>query len=93
MTERQTAYDIVKKHGGRWTGRGGYIPTPGHSASDRGTFVRDRDDGRGVYVRCYNGNWKDVRDQLGIGENAPMSAQERRRAVFYAALAGLPARA
>lgn len=54
---------ITRALGGSWCGHYGVIPTPGHSAKDRGTQVRDGDNGD-VVVKCFNGDWRQTKDEL-----------------------------
>jgi len=75
------AHDLARQHGGEWRGDHAAIPTPGHSRRDRGTIIRDRADGAGVLVHCFNADWRSVRDALGLtAEQArPMTSAERKR--------------
>ncbi|WP_313393553.1 AAA family ATPase [Sphingobium yanoikuyae] len=50
------AQDITKRFNGQWHGNYGSFPTPGHSAGDRGTTVRDAPGAPdGVLINCFNG--------------------------------------
>lgn len=75
------AHQITRAHGGDWHGDSGAIPTPGHSPRDRGTIIRDRADGSGVLVHCFNADWRSVRDALGLTakQARPMTSAERKR--------------
>lgn len=55
------AQDITHAFNGDWRGNQGFIPTPGHSAKDRGTTVRDTSDGDVVF-HSFNGDWREIRD-------------------------------
>lgn len=57
------AQDITQHFNGDWRGNQGFISTPGHSARDRGTTVRDTDDG-GVAFHSFNGgDWRALKDE------------------------------
>lgn len=76
------ALAITRERGGDWRGEYGVIPTPGHSKHDRGTIVRDRADGRGVYLYSFNHpDHRSLRTQLNLTETeaAPMTAAERKQ--------------
>lgn len=57
------AQDITRHFRGDWRGSYGLIPTPGHSAKDRGTKVCDTDDGDVVFNSFNGGDWREVRDE------------------------------
>lgn len=59
------AQDITRAFNGDWRGNQGFIPTPGHSAKDRGTTVRDTGDGDVVFHSFNAGpdDWKQIKDQ------------------------------
>lgn len=76
------ALDVTRQHGGDWRGDYGVIPTPGHSNRDRGTIVRDRSDGRGVYLYSFNhDDHRALRTHLGLTDEqaAPLTSAERRQ--------------
>lgn len=58
------AQDITRHYQGDWHGNQGNIPTPGHGPLDRGTTVKDTDDGD-VLVHSHNGaGWQEIKDQF-----------------------------
>lgn len=58
------AQDITRAFNGDWHGSYGTIPTPGHSPKDRGTTVRDNDNGDDVVLSSFNGgDWKAIKDE------------------------------
>ncbi|MCC4251210.1 AAA family ATPase [Sphingobium naphthae] len=57
------AQDITKHFNGDWRGNQGFIPTPGHSAKDRGTTVRDTDDGDVAFHSFNGGDWRALKDE------------------------------
>lgn len=57
------AQDITRAFNGDWRGNQGFIPTPGHSAKDRGTTVRDTDDGDVVFNSFNGGDWRTLKDE------------------------------
>ncbi|CAN5349838.1 hypothetical protein BH10PSE12_BH10PSE12_18900 [soil metagenome] len=57
------AQNITKHFGGDWRGNEGFIPTPGHSAKDRGTTVRDADNGDVVFHSFNGADWRDLKDE------------------------------
>lgn len=58
------AQNITRHFRGEWHGSYGAFPTPGHSASDRGTTVKDIADGDVVFA-CHNGecDWQALKDE------------------------------
>jgi phage/plasmid primase-like uncharacterized protein len=74
------AKEITAANGGRWCGSYGVMPTPGHSKKDNGTRIWDGRDGR-VLIHCHNGDWRDVRDALGLGQDEAeeLTKEERRK--------------
>ena len=60
-----TAQEITRAFNGEWRGNQGFIPTPGHSAKDRGTTVRDTENGDVVFHSFNAGpdDWKQIKDQ------------------------------
>ena len=61
-----TAQEITRAFNGEWRGNQGFIPTPGHSAKDRGTTVRDTENGDVVFHSFNAGpdDWKQIKDCL-----------------------------
>ncbi|WIA57633.1 AAA family ATPase [Sphingobium sp. WTD-1] len=57
------AQDITRHFNGDWRRDQGFIPTPGNSAKDRGTTVRDTDDGDVVFHSFNGGDWKAIKDE------------------------------
>ena len=58
-----TAEKITRYYGGDWHGNYGSIPTPGHGKSDRGTTVRDGENGD-VVIHTFNGRddtWRELK--------------------------------
>ena len=55
------AQSITQHFRGEWHGNYGTIPTPGHSGKDRGTTVKDSDDGEVVF-HSFNGSGDEFRD-------------------------------
>ncbi|MDZ7895442.1 MAG: AAA family ATPase [Sphingobium sp.] len=55
------AQNITRHFNGTWHGSYGTIPTPGHSGKDRGTTVKDGEDGE-VLFHSFNGNGDEFRD-------------------------------
>jgi hypothetical protein len=72
---------ITRAYGGEWHGSYGTIPTPGHSAKDRGTTVRDADDGD-VLFNSFNGaDWRDLKDECrrrGLLDDKSHNGADRR---------------
>jgi DNA primase len=58
-----SAERITRAFGGDWHGDHGAIPTPGHSAKDRGTTVRDGDDGDIFFYSFNGGDWRVLKDE------------------------------
>ena len=73
------AAELVERHGGTWRGTFGHIPTPGHPAHDKGTTIRDRSDGKGIIVHCFNGDWREVRRALGLTNDNPAPDADARK--------------
>ncbi len=57
------AQDITRHFKGDWRGNQGFIPTPGHTAGDRGTTVRDGDNGDVIFHSFNEGDWKAIKDE------------------------------
>lgn len=57
------AAEITRAFGGDWRGRYGVIPTPGHSKRDRGTRVRDGDNGDVIFDSFNGGDWRAMKDE------------------------------
>lgn len=57
------AQDITRAFNGDWRGDQGFIPTPGHSVRDRGSTVRDSDDGDVVFHSFNGGDWRALKDE------------------------------
>jgi hypothetical protein len=57
------AEEITRAFGGDWHGDWGTIPTPGHSTKDRGTTVRDADDGDVVFNSFNGADWRELKDE------------------------------
>lgn len=60
-----TAQSITQAYGGDWHGSYGLIPSPGHSAKDRGTRVSDKADAPdGILFQSFNGgDWRALKDE------------------------------
>lgn len=81
------AENITRAYRGTWANGQGLIPTPGHSAKDRGTTVRDTPDGDVVFHSFNGGDWRALKDEcrtrglLPEREVSPQNAaQPNRRA-------------
>lgn len=79
------AENITRAWKGEWHGSYGTVPTPGHSAKDRGTTVKDADDGRDVVFSSFNGgDWRALKDRARneglLPEFEPSGANDRRSA-------------
>lgn len=57
------AETITRAYNGDWHGNWGSIPTPGHSKRDRGTTVRDGDDGDVLFNSFNGGDWRALKDE------------------------------
>ena len=57
------AQDITRAFNGDWRGDQGFIPTPGHSLRDRGSTVRDGDDGDVIFHSFNGGDWRALKDE------------------------------
>lgn len=57
------AREITRAFNGDWRGDQGFIPTPGHSDRDRGSTVRDSDDGDVVFHSFNGGDWRELKDE------------------------------
>jgi len=54
---------ITRAYNGEWHGDYGAIPTPGHSKRDRGTTVRDGEDGDVLFNSFNGGDWRALKDE------------------------------
>ena len=57
-----TAQDITRAYAGDWHGTYGTIPSPGHSRRDRGTTVKDGDNGEVLFNSFNGGDWRQLKD-------------------------------
>lgn len=57
------AQRITKEFGGNWHGHFGMIPSPGHSAKDRSTRVRDGESGDVVFDSFNGADWREIKDE------------------------------
>ena len=82
------AQRITSHCGGTWCGHYGLIPTPGHDKRDRGTLVRDIDDGDDdVIVHSFNGgDWREIKDEFRRRGLLPDRCTRRLSAAEQAAL-------
>ena len=57
------AEEITRAFNGDWRGEQGFIPTLGHSTRDRGSTVRDSDDGDVIFHSFNGGDWRALKDE------------------------------
>jgi len=70
------AENITRHYNGTWHGTWGAIPTPGHSKNDRGTTVKNGDDGGVVFNSFNGGDWRDLKEECerkGLLPSRPMA--------------------